>query len=159
LHLSGREIARRILKKEEALKKGILKNCNIRPGPGDNSIIRDERVNQAEMPSTRREMEAEGVKWEAPHKTGGSRTESAQLMIERLSATRAQDPERPHIYFFKTCRFCLKFLPEMHRDDNEPDTVAKGPDDHIWDALAYRLTQGKKRVMKSFTQSVTGRRY
>lgn len=73
-------------------------------------------------------------------KSPGSRVTSAQLMFDRLHATKTQDPSKPHIYFFKACRFAIKTLPFLQRDDDQPDAVAKGPDDHAWDALAYRLT-------------------
>lgn len=65
---------------------------------------------------------------------------SAQLMYERLQATIDDSPEKPHIYLFTNCKFLNKCIPDLYRDEDEPDSVRKGPDDHTWDALAYRLT-------------------
>ena len=145
LFLSARPIARRIKKKEQGLLSGLLvDHKKVAPGPADNQIFAGSKVDESKAPTVAKEMKAEGVDWTQSDKTPGSRRNSAQIMIERLDATRKQDPERPHIYVFKTCRYTLKFLPELHRDDSKPDEVAKGADDHIWDALAYRLTQKKK---------------
>lgn len=145
LFLSARPIARRIKAKEQGLLEGLLvDHKKVVPGPADNQIFAGSRVDESKAPTVAKEMKAEGVDWTQSDKTPGSRRNSAQIMIERLDATRKQDPERPHIYIFKTCRYTLKFLPELHRDDSKPDEVAKGADDHIWDALAYRLTQKKK---------------
>jgi hypothetical protein len=159
LFLTARQIAKRILEKEKRLKEYILEFSKPLPGPADNQIFNGSRMDQGQAPTVAREMEAEGLRWLQSDKSPGSRRNSAQIMVERLDATREQDPERPHIYIFNSCRYCLKFLPDLSRDDADPDCVAKGQDDHLWDALAYRLTMKKPRVMKSFTQSVTGRRY
>lgn len=140
LYLSARPIARRIKEKEDGLYEGILKNVIIQPGPADNQIYNGERVDGGKAMSIGAEMEEEGIDFIKSDKSKGSRATSAQLMIERLDATRQQDPERPHIYFFKTCRYCIKFLPELHRCEKKPEEVGKSPDDHLWDALAYRLT-------------------
>ncbi|WP_212668775.1 hypothetical protein [Pseudoalteromonas sp. NBT06-2] len=145
LQLSARPVARRIKKKEEQLLKGILSNhTKVEPGPADLSIRKGGKLDKGTGASVEKEMAAEGIKWTDSYKATGSRKLSAQIMIERLSATKEQDFERPHIYFFKTCRYCIKFLPEHHRNENNPEEVAKGPDDHLWDAIAYRLTQKAK---------------
>lgn len=152
LNISARPIARRIKAKDEALLRGLLiDHKKVEPGPADNNIGDGSKLDNGKMPTIKKEMEAEGVKWTESFKSAGSRAISAQIMVERLDATRAQDPERPHIYIFSTCRYALKFLPEMSRDDTNPEQAAKGADDHIWDALAYRLTQ--KRTIKATTRT------
>ena len=141
LNISASNAAKLILAKEKKLQDGLLTNFQkIAPGPADNQIWNGDG---SETPSIAKLMKAEGLEWVKSDKAPGSRRASAQIMIDLLDATKTQNPERPHIYFFKTCRYCLKYIPELQRDEGKPDEVEKGPDDHTWDALAYRLTQKK----------------
>ena len=73
-------------------------------------------------------------------------------MYERLQATIDDSPDKPHIYFFTNCKFLNKSLPSLYRDEDQPDSVKKGADDHAWDALAYRLTW--KRPVTSIQQGI-----
>lgn len=148
LNMSARNIARRIKEKEKRLLQGILKDSRILAGPADNQIFNGGKIDHGRAPTVAKEMEQEGIRFINSDKSPGSRANSAQIMIERLDATKEQDAERPHIYIFNTCRYTLKFLPELSRDEDKPEEVAKGMDDHIWDALAYRLTMKKSGKVK-----------
>lgn len=153
LNISASNAAKLILAKEKKLQEGLLTNfAKIAPGPADNQIWNGDG---SETPSIAKLMKAEGLEWIKSDKSPGSRRASAQIMIDLLDATKTQNPERPHIYFFRTCRYCLKYIPELQRDEGKPDEVEKGPDDHTWDALAYRLTQ-KKIGATQVRQSVYG---
>lgn len=144
LNMSARPVARRLLKREADLCKGLLRNSKILPGPADTSINAGKNIDKGTHPTVFKEMRAEGLKFIDAYKANGSREVSAGIMIERLDATKKQDYSRPHIYFFNTCKYSIKFLPELNRHPDKPGEVAKGPDDHLWDALAYRLTMKAK---------------
>lgn len=109
-------------------------------GPADNQIFNGSKVDQGNAPTVAKELKSEGMDFTNSDKSPGSRVTSAQLMFGRLQATKVQDPSNPHIYFFPAAKFLVKTLPFLQRDDDQLDAVAKGPDDHAWDALAYRLT-------------------
>ncbi|MQU52906.1 hypothetical protein [Pseudomonas sp. FSL R10-1339] len=141
LYLSAKQIGDRLKIRENKLLETVLKNHQkVQAGPADNQIHNGSKVDQGNAPTVAKELKAAGMEFVNSDKSPGSRVTSAQLMFDRLHATKTQDPSKPHIYFFPSCRFALKTLPFLQRDDDQPDAVGKGPDDHAWDALAYRLT-------------------
>ncbi|KJZ67269.1 hypothetical protein VD17_03150 [Pseudomonas fluorescens] len=141
LFLSAKQIGARLKQRELKLQSSVLKNhAKITPGPADNQIHNGSKVDQGNGPTVAKELKSEGMDFVASDKSPGSRVTSAQLMFSRLHATKIQDPSNPHIYFFTSAKFALKTLPFLQRDEDQLDSVAKGPDDHAWDALAYRLT-------------------
>lgn len=153
LYLSAKQIGERLKIRENKLLETVLKqHQKVQAGPADNQIHNGSKVDQGNAPTVAKELKAAGMEFVNSDKTPGSRVTSAQLMFDRLHATKTQDPSKPHIYFFRSCRFALKTLPFLQRDDDQPDAVAKGPDDHAWDALAYRLTW--KRPVTSIQQGI-----
>ncbi|WP_458730061.1 hypothetical protein [Pseudomonas brenneri] len=141
LFLSARQIGARLKKKEEKLLTGVLSaHKKVAPGPADNQIYNGSKVDQGNAPTVAKDLKAEGMDFVNSDKSPGSRVTSSQLMFGRLHATKIQDPTNPHIYFFPAAKYLIKTLPFLQRDDDQLDAVAKGPDDHAWDALAYRLT-------------------
>lgn len=153
LYLSAKQIGERLKIRENKLLETVLKqHQKVQAGPADNQIHNGSKVDQGNAPTVAKELKTAGMEFVNSDKTPGSRVTSAQLMFDRLHATKTQDPSKPHIYFFKSCKFALKTLPFLQRDDDQPDAVAKGPDDHAWDALAYRLTW--KRPVTSVQQGI-----
>ena len=151
LNLTDKQIARRILEKEKGLLDpnfGLLAlHKKVNPGCADNQIFNGDKRDQNQAPSVAKQMADEGLKWERSDKSPGSRVQSAQLMLSRLYATKVQNDD-PQIYFFKTCKYSIKTIPFLLRDDKQLDSVKKSADDHLWDALAYRLTYKRKPKTK-----------
>lgn len=141
LFLSAKQIGARLKQREKKLQETVLVNHQrVIAGPADNQIFNGSKVDQGNAPTVAKELKSEGMDFTNSDKSPGSRVTSAQLMFGRLQATKVQDPSNPHIYFFPAAKFLVKTLPFLQRDDDQLDAVAKGPDDHAWDALAYRLT-------------------
>ncbi|MCK2118292.1 terminase family protein [Pseudomonas juntendi] len=141
LFLSAGKIGARLKVRELKLQATVLKNhSSIDAGPADNQIFNGSKVDNGTAPTVAKELEKEGITFSQSDKRAGSRITSAQIMFERLQATADRNPEKPHIYIFSGCKFLTRTIPDLYRDEDEPDSVAKGADDHSWDALAYRLT-------------------
>lgn len=153
LFLSAGKIGQRLKDREVRLQQSILKNHKVvRPGPADNQIFNGSRVDNGNAPTVAKELASAGITFVQSDKSAGSRVTSAQLMYERLQATIDDSPDKPHIYFFTNCKFLNKSIPDLYRDEDQPDSVKKGADDHAWDALAYRLTW--KRPVTSIQQGI-----
>lgn len=152
LFLSAQQIGARLKARENRLLETVLKKVGkVGAGPADNQIYNGSRVDQGRAPTIAKELEKEGIAFTRSDKSPGSRLNTAQLMFQYLYATK-NGTEDPHIYFFSSCQFSLKTIPDLHRDEDQPDAVAKGPDDHCWDALAYRLSW--KRPVTSVKQGI-----
>jgi len=153
LFLSAGKIGQRLKEREVKLQQSILQNHpKVTPGPADNQIFNGGRVDNGSAPTVAKDIAAAGITFTNSDKKAGSRITSAQIMYERLQATVDNNLEKPHIYFFTNCRFLNRTIPDLYRDEDEPDSVAKGADDHAWDALAYRLTW--KRPVTSVKQGI-----
>jgi len=155
LFLSAGKIGARLKAREVKLQTTVLKNhSRIAAGPADNQIFNGSQVDNGTAPTVAKELAKEGITFTQSDKRAGSRITSAQIMFERLQATVDRNPEKPHVYVFSGCKFLTRTIPDLYRDEDEPDSVAKGADDHSWDALAYRLTW--KRPHTSVTTGVMG---
>ncbi|WP_339101272.1 hypothetical protein WKQ99_10085 [Pseudomonas atacamensis] len=153
LFLSAGKMGQRLKDREIRLQQTILRNHPVvRPGPADNQIFNGSRVDNGNAPTVAKELASAGITFVKSDKTAGSRVTSAQLMYERLQATIDDSPDKSHIYFFSNCKFLNKSIPTLYRDEDQPDSVKKGADDHAWDALAYRLTW--KRPVTSIQQGI-----
>lgn len=141
LRLGATNIGKRLKIKEDELKQHILsKVTKVSPGPADNQIYDGSENDSGQAQTPARLMAAEGITFVRSDKSPGSRARSTQLMFNMLQSTIELNPTAQHIYFFTNCKFLIRSIPELQRDDNNPDAVMKGSDDHAWDALAYRLT-------------------
>ncbi|WP_145279736.1 hypothetical protein [Pseudomonas sp. URMO17WK12:I11] len=146
LFLPARAIGKRLKDREKRLTdSGILTGHTIHPGAADSQIYNGKQIQGQQTVAA--ELEAEGMKFVPADKAPGSRVNSAQLAFQRLSATKLNSPDSPHLYIFQGCRYLIGCLPSIARDEDNMDACKKGPDDHAWDALAYRLTM-KKSVTK-----------
>lgn len=153
LYLSASNLGKRLKKREIELQKTILKSHGkINPGPADNQIFNGSKVDNGSAPTVYKDLLAEGMGFVKSDKSPGSRVHSAQIMFDMLQNTLDRAPDKPHIYFFSGCKFLIKTIPDLQRDDDQPDSVRKMQDDHSWDALAYRLTW--KRPKTSIRQGV-----
>lgn len=88
----------------------------------------------------------ENCKWRTPPKP--NRAAGVTLIHNYLKATINQDPDKPHLYIFDSCKFLLENIPVLQYDPRKPDDVDTKMEDHDYDALRYRL-HDQKPVEKS----------
>lgn len=138
LKLSAREVARRINEKELSLveSKWITRRPAI--GPADGQIYNN---NEDETDSIAQKMLDEGIEWYPASKGPGSRKMGLQLVRDTLQA--AIEGENPGLFVMAHNEAFLETVPSIPRDEDKPDEVDTTAEDHIFDALAYRLLDDK----------------
>lgn len=124
------EVARGILDHEKHMGIG----GRVRPGPADSSIYAAENgVCIAD------DMARAGVKWTAADKSPGSRLNGCEALRKRLKAVLQSPMEGPGLIAFDTCRHFIRTVPTLPRDQHKPDDVCTKAEDHIYDAVRYRV--------------------
>jgi hypothetical protein len=143
LRLSASEVAVKIIEIDKQLirDKWVLSR-KILPGPADNQI-RD--VREIDVDTIEKKMSDQGVYWERSDKSPGSRRIGLELVRESLAAAARGDTEVPHIYFMNNCVASLDTLPSLPRDEKDVDDVDTTSEDHIFDAVKYRVLKGRNR--------------
>ena len=136
LRLSASEIAKGIRKRERSFPFSVL------PGPADNQI-RD--VREKDVATIAGKMEAEGISWTRSDKSPGSRKIGLEMIREGLLASRKK--EGPGLYFFVDCGETIRTITTLPRSQKNPDD-AEGPEDHLYDALRYRLLASSSLLCK-----------
>lgn len=144
LRLSSPKIAQGILKREENLRKNKWVKGTIYPGPADHQI---HNVIDMATDTIAKKMEDEGVIWEMADKSGGSRVNGVELFRTRLEASATK--EGPGFYVMRNCKAAMFFIPEFKSDDINPDDVDSSTEDHLWDAVRYRVLSSNNRLAKS----------
>lgn len=129
LHMTAKNVASGIVARE--LRFGLNISNRIAPGPADSAIyaVTDEA-------SIAQNMESEGVFWTPADKRPGSRKNGWELIRDRLDAV-VNNPEKPGLYVFDTCRDFIRTVPSIARDTKDPDDVNTDAEDHIADDTRY----------------------
>ncbi|EWS67489.1 hypothetical protein VV7356_03185 [Vibrio vulnificus] len=157
LNLSARQCARRAKTFEESLMLTWLREHDfIHAGAADNQIWNGKNVNDDEFKTVGDIFEEEGITFTMSDKSPYSRVTGAQLVFEYLSSTKEycdlkasgelekidakmrEKIETPQMYFTTLCPNTIKFMPRLERDPAMPDAVAKGANDHLYDAVKYK---------------------
>lgn len=86
-----------------------------------------------------------GVVWLPAWNAKGSRANGAQEVIRLLAEGRLK--------FFSTCKHCIRTLPALTPDDNNPEDVDTSEEDHLWDALRYGIMRKRRAPEAITTQS------
>lgn len=73
-----------------------------------------------------------GVSWTKADKR--SRAHNAQRMLTRMQDRRAKVPG---VMFFETCEGCIRTIPAIQADRDDPEAPAEGGDDHWHDMACY----------------------
>ena len=142
--LGSRKVAELIKRKEiEMLQTGWIKSTPW-PGPADNQIW---DVRDASTETHAKLMSDEGIDWERSDKSGGTRKVGLQLMRDMLEASQ-EGYDRAGLYFTNNCRVALDLLPTLPRDEDDLDDVDTDAEDHIYDAIRYRVLKGSLRSFK-----------
>lgn len=140
LKLSAKEVAERIVAIEKKLTSEQWIKRTVQSGPADNQI---RNVTESDVETIEVKMEKAGVKWTKSDKSPGSRINGLQLMRDRLQASILK--EGPGVYFMRNCQHCIDLLPTLPRDPDKPDDVDTDAEDHLWDAVRYRILRGNNR--------------
>lgn len=122
----------------------------VKPGPADSAIYDEENGN-----CIAKDMKKAGCDWRPADKGPGSRKQGWEQIRKGLS--NALPPvgggkrEQPGLFVFDWCLQTLETLPVLPRDDKDLDDVDTDAEDHIGDAMRYRVRK-KLRGVSSSTQ-------
>lgn len=119
-------------------------STEVMPGPADNEI---RNVRSADTATIEQLMSDVGVRWEPSDKAAGSRVMGVELARERFANSIVGEGKA--IYFFNTCRLLCKSVPSLSRDPDNQDDVDTESEDHLWDALRYRVLKSHNRIATS----------
>lgn len=117
----------------------------VAPGPADASIYDEENGN-----NIARDMEKRGVRWQPADKSPGSRKQGWEQIRKMLKG--AVPPvggglrESPGLFIFDCCQQTLETVPSLPRDDKDLDDVNTEAEDHIGDAIRYRVRRKLRGV-------------
>jgi len=131
LRKSPSEVAEGILSRERLWRsKGIIhKDARVYRGAADNQIFGSPRSDVETIADTFRKA---GVSWLPADKSPGSRIIGKQMIRDRLADHK--------LYFVgKHCPHAIEQIPSLENDDINVEDIADGQEDHIYDALRYRL--------------------
>lgn len=140
LKMSARNIAEGIKEREISLMANGWIMQQPRPGPADNRI---RQVIDAELDTTEKLMQKQGIHWTESDKSPGSRIVGLQLLRDRLEASTTG--EGPGFYVMDCCRATISILPTLPRDPKKPDDVDTKAEDHPYDMVRYRVLKGANR--------------
>ena len=104
------------------------------PGPADSQISQN-----MDGTTYQKIFEDEGVRWVLSDKGPHSRAPGWERMRQYLKAAKDRTDD-PWLVMFNTCPQLIRTLKALPRDEMKMDDVAKGAEDHLADALRYRLT-------------------
>lgn len=140
LKLGAEEICDLIIEEERILKFCGWISDKVKSGPADNQI-RD--VREVDVDTIELKMAKKGISWTESDKSKGSRIIGLQLFRDRLR--NATIKEGPAVYFTRNCQACIEIIPNLPRDPDKPEDVDSDAEDHIWDAVRYRVLKGSNR--------------
>jgi hypothetical protein len=145
LRLSASHIASKVKQIDTELFDAKWIRTRVLPGPADNQIrdVREEDVDTIE-----KKMSDKGIHWEKSDKSPGSRKIGLELVRESLAAVISDDRSVPHLYFMQNCRASIETLPSLPRDEKNIDDVDTSSEDHIYDAVRYRVLKGRNRYAR-----------
>lgn len=143
IKMSARNIAVGIKERITRLRENNWIAGEVRPGPADSQIY---AVTESESNSIASKMAEEGITWVAADKRAGSRKNGLQLLrdaLENAVGDRQEDGtviyERPGIYIMENCTAWLETVPNLPRDEDDPDDVDTTAEDHTYDDTRYMI--------------------
>lgn len=142
LNLPAAEVAKKIMQIEK--EYSLLKDRSVLPGPADNSIFNNTDAETTIASRMQRLMfgktPQQGVTWKRSNKSPGSRISGLTIFRDMVAESLKPNPEEACFYVFNTCREgFLRTVPNMQRDDKNPDDAYGGGEDHSWDMVRYRV--------------------
>lgn len=144
IRTSAKDLAIGIKQRELSfIRDGWIKT-QPQPGPADNQIG---DCREIDVDSIEQKMANEGIHWTKSDKSSGSRKIGLQLMRDRLEASIRG--EGPGLYFFINCQAAIQTIPCLPRDSDDLDDVDTSAEDHMYDAVRYRVLKGNNRQATS----------
>ena len=139
------QVADEILRVEQLLRKQgwIDEFVKIHAGPADNQIRNVTRKDQETIEKT---MAKTGVRWAPSDKSNGSRKVGKEALVQRLH--NARKGEGPGIYVMDNCRDSIDIIPNLPRDEKDPDDVDTTAEDHPYDGWRYKVLGIPKTAAK-----------
>jgi len=117
----------------------------VKPGPADSSIFDVENGNSIAV-----DMEKKGVRWTPADKGPGSRKQGweqiRKLLKGALPPAGGGPREVPGLFIFDWCQQTIETVPVLPRDDKDLDDVNTEAEDHIGDAIRYRVRKKLRGV-------------
>jgi hypothetical protein len=88
-----------------------------------------------------------GLNWIGANKKSGSRSVGWELIRKRLRNSVPEKVngitlprEKPGLFFFNTCRDCLRTIPDLEKDPKKDFDLDTTSEDHLADALRYLIS-------------------
>lgn len=151
LKMSARKVAEGIRDIEQALMANGWIHTQPLPGPADNQI---RNVNEDETDTIAKKMESVGIRWTPSDKSSGSRKMGLELTRTLLDNVKDRNTEEPGLYFMSNCTATLATLPTLPRDEKNMDDVDTTAEDHLYDAIRYRVLDDRKRFVTTLNLSI-----
>jgi hypothetical protein len=115
------------------------------PAAADSSIFDDYKPGK----SVAGDMRKEGILWEMADKSSGSRKHGWEQLRKLLRGALPSDTgprEKPGLFICERCEQTRRTFPGLSRADADPDDVDSDEEDHIGDAMRYRVRAPRKNV-------------
>lgn len=143
IKLGARKLAKRIAETQAYLRAQDWIPGEVKAGPADNQI---DNVNDEGTKTIADLMAAEGIRWKKSDKSAGSRKIGLELVRGALENSVAGDA--PGLYFMDHCIASIKTLPNLPRDEDDPDDVDTEAEDHPYDMVRYMVLHYSKTFLK-----------
>jgi len=136
IRMVNAEIARNVRLKDLAMGRVV------HPGPADNAIY---NVQEGTSIADDMARAPNFIRWTRSDKNPGSRVNGWEIMRKMLK--QAMGNELPGLFIFDTCRHTIRTLPGLPRHATIDGDIDSDSEDHIADALRYRISAKKNTVM------------
>jgi len=100
--------------------------------------IADSAIFSTKAHSAADEFMENGVAFDRCNKAPGTRIQAASLFRNALMGALTRTG-KPGIFFFSTCINCIRTIPTLPRDRQNPDDVDSKAEDHCYDCISYLL--------------------
>lgn len=145
LMLTPAEAALRMKRFEQSNKL----SQRVRPGPADPNIFTKERG----FASTNDMYKTQGIAFVKGDNRPGSRERGFVKIRQMLLAARIRDHENPWLLVHRGCVNLISQIPDLPTAIDNAQDVDTNANDHIYDALRYRVT---KNVNRMSTEAYSG---
>lgn len=143
--LTPTEVADGIKLREGQMRNsGMFQNRDhyIYGGPADNQIA---NVNQSDYDTIKVQMESCDISWDESDKSQGSRNQGFNITRQRLKNSIKN--EEPGFFVQQKCKNTIESIPSLQKDQDGYEDIEKGQEDHLYDAIRYRLLASDTGVL------------
>lgn len=141
LKMAARDIALGIVDREKEIRASGFIASDVKAGPADNQI---DNISESGTPNIATEMKSKGVTWTKSDKSAGTRRIGLELMRQAILEAGKEQPESTCMYIMDHCRAAISQIPVLPRDTRNSEDVDTKSEDHLYDAMRYRLLSAKR---------------